>query len=225
MLGGTGDDELIAGNGRDEIDGGAGIDRAVIDRSGATADIVFNLANPAARQTLDNGTTVVNVERIELKTGAGDDTVTGGRSDDILDGGAGDDTLRGLGGRDELFGGDGNDTLILATGARVADGGMGTDYAELRFEEARANLSFSVDANLIGTVTVGGIEVRDIERVRFDAGRGTTRSSGGRSTTSYAATTATISCVAAAATTRSTAAAAMTSPSTRADLRTTAPSA
>ena len=106
-----------------------------------------NLANPAARQTLDNGTTVVNVERIELKTGAGDDTVTGGRSDDILDGGAGDDTLCGLGGRDELFGGDGNDTLILATGARVADGGMGTDYAELSFEEPRANLSFSVDAN------------------------------------------------------------------------------
>ena len=59
--------------------------------------------------------------------GAGNDTITGGSSNDELFGQAGNDTLRGLGGDDLLFGGDGNDVLIGGAGDDQMFGGAGND--------------------------------------------------------------------------------------------------
>ena len=56
LHGESGDDILLGGLGRDTMDGGSGTDFASLDRSAATAAIHFSVANPDARQTLDNGT-------------------------------------------------------------------------------------------------------------------------------------------------------------------------
>jgi RTX calcium-binding nonapeptide repeat (4 copies) len=82
----------------------------------------------------------------EVNTGAGDDTVTlgrtvpvpatirGGEGNDVLTGGAGpdkliggpgDDELNGRGGNDLLIGGSGNDTLIGGPGDDILRGGSG----------------------------------------------------------------------------------------------------
>jgi subtilase family serine protease len=62
--------------------------------------------------------------------GAGNDTLTSGRGDDLLIGGDGDDDLFARFGRDVLVGGDGNDLLRGGDGRDVLIGGDGAD--ELR---------------------------------------------------------------------------------------------
>lgn len=75
----------------------------------------------------------------EINTGAGNDTVTlgrtvpvpatirGGPGDDVLTGGAGNDKLIGGPGNDELNGRGGNDELIGGSGGDVLNGGPGDD--------------------------------------------------------------------------------------------------
>lgn len=67
-------------------------------------------AYPATALVLENfdwplGNLVVRAQ-------GGDDTIVGGRGDDIIDAGAGNDTVIGCGGRNALKGGRGNDTLM-----------------------------------------------------------------------------------------------------------------
>lgn len=71
---------------------------------------------------------------VRLDGGAGNDTLRGYGSDDVLLGGSGDDQLTGAGGADELRGGDGNDKLVpddgAAPAADVVDGGPGIDLLQ-----------------------------------------------------------------------------------------------
>ncbi|SDN44951.1 Ca2+-binding protein, RTX toxin-related [Lutimaribacter pacificus] len=69
---------------------------------------------------------------MEVYAGGGDDSVTGGSDDDILDGGDGADTLLGGLGDDTLDGGDGNDTIYGSDGNDSVDGGEGDDYINTR---------------------------------------------------------------------------------------------
>ena len=64
---------------------------------------------------------------VNYKGGAGDDTLIGGTSKDVLEGGAGDDFLNGNVGADTLRGGAGNDTLVFQADNIVMDGGSGID--------------------------------------------------------------------------------------------------
>ncbi|GAA4010632.1 beta strand repeat-containing protein [Sphingomonas humi] len=199
MLGGAGDDTLISNNrysepgkdtGVDVIDGGSGNDTAFIDRANATTDITFDLTNPAVRQVLDNGTSVVNVESVELFTGRGNDTLIGGTGRVTFDGGAGDDELIGGSGNDQLYGGsgddliiggagddiieggDGNDNIGAALGDRVVDGGTGIDYASIDLRGFDGSIDFNLANNLTGTVTVAGAEIRNIEQIYLHTGNG-----------------------------------------------------
>jgi Ca2+-binding RTX toxin-like protein len=66
----------------------------------------------------------------ELNTGAGDDTVTLGRTVPVaatIRGGEGDDVLTGGAGPDKLIGGPGDDELIGRGGNDLLIGGSGTD--------------------------------------------------------------------------------------------------
>src|SRR5437899_1153688 len=58
-------------------------------------------------------------QQITIKSGEGNDTVTGGTGREIIFGAGGADVLSGGGGSDWISGGDGNDTI---------DGGSGNDY-------------------------------------------------------------------------------------------------
>jgi serralysin len=74
-----------------------------------------------------------------IETGAGADSVDGGSGNDTLFGGNGHDVLRGSAGldraeggegNDTLLGGDGNDTLLGQAGADRIEGGAGADRIE-----------------------------------------------------------------------------------------------
>lgn len=62
-----------------------------------------------------------------MSGGASNDSLQGESGNDTLDGGAGDDTLEGGGGHDTLKGGSGNDTLNGGSGTNILDGGSGED--------------------------------------------------------------------------------------------------
>ncbi|SFC17655.1 Hemolysin-type calcium-binding repeat-containing protein [Polaromonas sp. OV174] len=64
---------------------------------------------------------------VEVKGGAGVNTITGTSLADIITGGAKDDVLVGGAGNDKISGGDGKDTITGGTGADVLTGGAGVD--------------------------------------------------------------------------------------------------
>ncbi|MGV0758504.1 M10 family metallopeptidase C-terminal domain-containing protein [Tistrella mobilis] len=76
--------------------------------------------------------------QLNLDLGRGDDKITSGSFDDVIDGNLGDDkisagggadVLRGGGGRDHLLGQNGDDILVGGAGADRLDGGGGFDIA------------------------------------------------------------------------------------------------
>jgi hypothetical protein len=64
---------------------------------------------------------------IEIRGGAGNDTLVGSPLGDILKGEDGNDSLTGGAGNDQLNGGNGNDTLVGGAGDDILDGGAGDD--------------------------------------------------------------------------------------------------
>lgn len=115
LYGGSGSDRLFGGAGNDLLDGGEGQDWAIF-LSGMPARI--DLRNTRPQQTGEGRDTLISIEN--LRTGAGNDHLTGDHNPNRLEGGAGNDTLLGMGGDDTLIGGPGDDVL---------DGGPGSDWA------------------------------------------------------------------------------------------------
>ena len=141
LTGGNGNDLLISrGSGSDlSYDGGAGTDTFAADYSAETQPILWdNVPDSDAPILLPNGLRVKHMDRLLLKTGAGDDRITntGVVTDDYLETGAGNDTIDGGGGNDTLYGGDGDDQLSVSTSKdqkALLDGGLGTDTARLNW--------------------------------------------------------------------------------------------
>ncbi|WP_257555134.1 cadherin domain-containing protein [Sphingobium sp. CFD-2] len=137
LQGDGGNDIIFGWRGSDTISGGAGDDLLYGD------DLGFN--NISGDDTIDGGT-----GNDILYGGRGSDRMTGGDDDDILYGQAGgdnmsggsgndilhgddadtnsNDTLNGDAGNDQLFGGAGSDELYGGTGDDMLDGGSGNDY-------------------------------------------------------------------------------------------------
>lgn len=119
LEGGDGFDRLDSGSGRAVIRGGGGFDAWIADLSAATEDGVLDLGLAGEQAFL--GGSVADVERLQLKTGSGDDrvlTLMGliGQSTsqrDSVDAGSGDDTIGVGGGFDTVAGGFGIDLLIV----------------------------------------------------------------------------------------------------------------
>ena len=123
--GGLGDDSIsvLADEGIDIIDGGAGTDFLYLDRSGTSVALTISLANPATQSALADGTSIVNIERMTFIGGSRADTVTGGSLADILDGGVDtvSDTLTGLAGNDVYVINTGSDNIVEAVGGGTGD--------------------------------------------------------------------------------------------------------
>ncbi|MGO1077574.1 calcium-binding protein [Inquilinus sp. CA228] len=111
LNGGAGDDRLMSSRGVDTLDGGAGIDRAVVLRFGVMADLRLAIDGTTA----SDGTRILNVESLEIFSGEGDDDITGGSQRDFIVGSGGDDVLRGGAGADHLDGSVGIDTASYFT--------------------------------------------------------------------------------------------------------------
>ncbi|HEV2817968.1 MAG TPA: calcium-binding protein [Allosphingosinicella sp.] len=114
--GGSGDDKLDGGKGVDWIDGGTGNDRGEVDLSDEDRDLTYvaSYAASSSGYTLENGTHVRDIERIELITGSGDDRIWLGNYDDDITTGAGDDVIfTDLEDRDHVDAGSGWDRLVV----------------------------------------------------------------------------------------------------------------
>ena len=138
MLAGAGNDRMIwnPGDGNDLMDGGTGIDTAVViggavPRPSPSPPMARACASIAAT-LCPSASTSARPRRLEVNAGAGNDefTVTGnlaGRIALIIDGGAGNDTLFGGNGNDILRGGADSDILAGRAGNDSLDGGDGAD--------------------------------------------------------------------------------------------------
>lgn len=155
LIGGTGNDTIVNGSravtltatgfvvasgntldgGNDVIDGGEGIDYAILQFGGRTDDLSLDLSREQAVNYLySDGTavgSVTSIERVLIYGGngsnnfvgtAGYDSLSGGDAADTLIGGAGDDNLTGGAGDDYLDGGEGHDILNFSSGTNIANG-------------------------------------------------------------------------------------------------------
>src|SRR6185369_5639775 len=103
------------------------VNRAV--ENGLTSVQVFRFPNHlcsdngrAIDQNEDGLTAISGIERIDLTTGSGIDTITGGAFDDRIVAGAGNDTIDArtrAGGTDVVDGGAGIDTLVVNASAET----------------------------------------------------------------------------------------------------------
>ena len=131
LLGGYGNDTLTGGTGNDSLNGGKGDDTAVF--SGSTK-VVVDLNLTTAQNTGHGRDTLISIENV--RSGSGNDILTGNGRANLLDGavgndklvgGAGNDTLLGGAGNDTLQGGTGNDNLLAGSGLDLLTGGKGAD--------------------------------------------------------------------------------------------------
>ena len=150
LYGGDGNDWLssLETDAFDILDGGDGVDKLTISRSGLIAGITASIADASTNTgiTLPDGTVIRNIEQFakfiggfgndkitggdlddELHGGAGNDELDGGKGNNILHGDAGDDTIAAAGGNDKITGGSGNDTLIGGFGSDIVLGDAGND--------------------------------------------------------------------------------------------------
>lgn len=135
---GAGDDIVllndIAGSirGTYKVEGGDGFDTAVINRSQASAALTY--VHSANASLVNGAVTLRNIEQVDIRSGNGNDSLTGGAASDRFDGGAGKDMLKGLAGNDVLVGGAGADTLYGDEGDDQlwsGDGGIESDLDKL----------------------------------------------------------------------------------------------
>jgi ELWxxDGT repeat protein len=112
----TGNDTIWSSAANETIDGGRGIDTA--DFSIATSPLVVTLTTSGgSASSAETGTDrLVRIENVI--GGSGNDTLTGNRYANVLDGGRG---------ADRLSGNSGNDTLIIDADDTLVSGGSGTD--------------------------------------------------------------------------------------------------
>jgi|GEM_PF-883550 len=128
LLGGAGDDTLTNVDGLDTLDGGEGFDRARIDRLALTTAFIADFTNAPTDMTLADGTRLISIESIDIRTGSGNDSVTGTANDDDMEGNDGNDVLAGQAGYDWLDGGNGNDWLYGGSENDHLVGGDGIDW-------------------------------------------------------------------------------------------------
>ncbi|MFN4842618.1 MAG: LamG-like jellyroll fold domain-containing protein [Dolichospermum sp.] len=152
LEGGDGDDYLNPGDGVNAIAGGTGSDKLDLNYDYDTDGIIINYSD-STNGTISDGSTIKEVERIDLKTGSGNDNIDISATDntrysdpyygnrwqdndtkvyanngnDTVIGGSGGDEIYGGAGNDILTGNAGNDKLVGGEGEDILNGGAGDD--------------------------------------------------------------------------------------------------
>ncbi|MGB0439245.1 MAG: calcium-binding protein, partial [Paracoccaceae bacterium] len=152
ITGSARDEVFILGAGADTLDGAAGFDTLLFDRSEYNA-IVANLglgtvaggvsieAPPTPTETDTFTATVVGIEAVIGSWT--DDTLIGSELGNLLDGSKGDDYLSGQLGDDTLIATQGHDTVIGGGGVdRVEVGAVRADLGNLRMDKGLLRLEF-----------------------------------------------------------------------------------
>ena len=155
------DDEIVTGRGRDEVNGGAGDDKMVMDWS-AIVNPLHGISNYSTgygwwRFSSDSGDRLdyIGIDRFDLTGGAGRDSLTGGSLYDWLKGNGGNDTLNSGVGDALIDGGEGNDRW-------VAD--LSGDSVSVRINAASSQTT--------SQGALAGFDVRNIEALSLTTGGG-----------------------------------------------------
>jgi Ca2+-binding RTX toxin-like protein len=189
LVGNGGNDTLNGGAGNDTLNGGTGIDTATyadetdamfVDltagtaRRGSAAAPVEDTLNSIENVTggAGNDTIVGSGSANVLSGGGGDDALQGGGAADTIHGDAGNDTISGGGGADTIDGGAGNDTVVytFGDGTDVTDGGADTDTLSILGTSANNNLNVTFDGVTTNDFTGGTLS--SIEQLTADLGAG-----------------------------------------------------
>lgn len=169
IIGGTGNDTILAGakndfiyarNGDDSINGGAGNDQIFGENGndeihgGDGRDLIFGgNDNDEIFGGAGNDTIKGEYGDDALHGDDGDDRFEGGDGEDTINGGAGNDVGYGQAGDDVLNGGSGNDRLYGQTGSDVIHGDAGDDTiaggdgGDLLFGDEGADAIFAGDVS------------------------------------------------------------------------------
>jgi VCBS repeat-containing protein len=142
LTGDAKDNILAGGDGKDVLDGGAGIDTASYEivSSAVFADLATGKVKNISGVGKDN---LVNIEN--LTGSAFNDGLTGNGGANVLKGGGGNDTLTGAGGADTLTGGSGADRYVFASLADTPTGARDTILDFSHADGDRIDLS-AIDA-------------------------------------------------------------------------------
>lgn len=182
IIGGAGDDIVLASLGADYLDGGAGtgdtLSFAALPSLPDFVGVTFDLSLVVAQDSGYGSYTVRGFENLVgtafddfiagnalanvIHGGDGYDTLDGGGRDDTLHGEGGDDYLFGNIGNDTLNGGDGDDILVGFSGNDILNGGAGIDFADYSqtFSRVKVDLAITGTQNTVGAGTdaLSGIE-------------------------------------------------------------------
>jgi len=124
-------DDMLLLRGTGTYNGYGGFNGIYADWSALTTPITWNNQADATVQSV-GGSSISNVQRLLLKSGAGNDDIrnTAVATDDEFETGAGNDTIYAGQGRDRVDAGAGDDYISVVVGSEFADtvrGGPGTD--------------------------------------------------------------------------------------------------
>ena len=123
-------DDVISGGRLDQLMGGAGNDRAIIDFSktgSTTAAPVVILNDGMGILQANDGTRLQGFETVEFTLTDGDDAVSTGDVAAVIRALGGNDTIITGSGFDTIEGGDGDDRINAGRGNDMIDGGAGND--------------------------------------------------------------------------------------------------
>jgi Ca2+-binding RTX toxin-like protein len=161
FTGGSGTDTIQTGTRGGTVDGGAGIDSWQADLSALISGVAFQLGTTTSIAAAGL-TSILNLERLTLTTGAGNDIIIGGTQADDIRTGLGNDTINARArptvagsGTDVVDGGVGSDTLVVycateTLGVQLFTGGSPT------FQVRSTSGNFYVDAYNMETVQFTG---------------------------------------------------------------------
>lgn len=179
-----GNDTLIGGEGFDTLNGGSGNDTASyeFETDDFYVDLSIGFAFRAGMVPPPFEDTLIAIENIT--GGAGNDTLIGNNSANVLYGLGGSDTIRGNGAADTISGGDGDDTVLYAIGdgADSIDGGADADT--LRITDVAAGAAvLNVIYNGVTLTKIENANLINIETITADLGDGVDTLSYGSATT------------------------------------------
>ncbi len=169
LNGGAGDDTLYSGLGNDNLDGGADLDRWVVDYSSLTSPISVKLLTGGAAHTVAaTGLSVKNVEALNITTGVGDDTINTSL----------------MTGNDVISTGSGNDSILSGLGFDSINGGEGTDVLTLNFSTQgedinRYDIGYGWMRYQVGDEVLAQTDYNGIERFSLTGGTGNDNLYGG----------------------------------------------
>lgn len=150
IIGSSANDQIQFSAGKDNIDGGAGVDTMSFSNSGNSVNVNLGSGKYTVSSIIS---TIKNVENIDgsryadtLIGDAANNVIHGGDGNDTISGGAGNDSLYGGDGANTLNGGDGNDLLVVTAHyySTTVNGGTGTDT--IQFVSASHGLDINLDA-------------------------------------------------------------------------------